>query len=122
MINTIYEELQKHEGKENAISAQDLAYAVGLNGTRELRGYIHKIRMSEEFEKVVLSGNRGYFIGRGPEVRKCVNRLLGHAFDELRIGKTIQKKAGMDGQGKLVLKQDEVHWVESLVKNARVGD
>lgn len=120
MINRIYEELQKHEGKENAISAENLAHVVGLPNTRGLRSYIHAIRTNTEYEKVVLSDNTGYYVGRSSEVRKCVNRLLGHAFDELRIARAIQKKAGLDGQGKLVLSEDEIQWVESLVHTSKI--
>lgn len=122
MINRIYEELQKHEGEENAISAENLARAVGLPSTRALRNYIHKIREKLEYEKVVLSDNKGYYVGRREEVRKCVNRLLGHAFDELRIARAIQKKAGLDGQGKLTLSEDEIQWVESLARISKKGE
>lgn len=97
----IYGELQNHIGQENAIKAEELAAKFGIS-KRCLRHYISEIRTSTEIEKVVTSTNDGYFICTAKdEFHRTNRRLYSMAFSLLKAARSNEKKAGLNGQGKL---------------------
>jgi hypothetical protein len=116
-----YEILLHSEGEENAISASRLAAELSIS-ERELRLIIHAIREDKKYERVVLSGNKGYWIARKEEVEKCVNRLFSQAINTLRISRCIIKKAGLDKQGEFTFKEDDIRFVNSLLENYKNDD
>ncbi len=116
MTYRIYDELKKHIGKENAISGPALSAKFEIS-ERELRGYINEICVSGELEKIVASGNAGYYLCQSKEdSNKARERLLKQAFSLLRRASAIEKKAGLDGQCKIRLGEYYKQCVEPFAK------
>ena len=101
IVYQIYREMLNHVGVDNAISAKELSAKFGIT-ERKLREYISEMRRSNEFEKLVMSCNDGYFICTDAgEFNRAVHRLLNAAFDLLKTARAAEKKAGNDGQVKI---------------------
>jgi hypothetical protein len=59
----IYAYLKRHAYSEaHSAPAKLLVEVFGLTSKRELRKYIHNLRMSPQITKIIGSGNDGYFI------------------------------------------------------------
>lgn len=98
----IYDELKKHVGKQNAVSAAELSGMFGIS-ERQLRDHVHELREDMQFDKVILACNQGYYIPTEEEGTKDVQRLFHHAFSTLRIARATVTKGGRNGQGKIKL-------------------
>lgn len=101
-VYRVYEELKRHVGRENAISAEELAGKFGI-GERKLREYVSEIRTSLELEKIVGSSNQGYFVCTEEEFRTANRRLKRQAISLLRAAHANERKAGRNGQCKMKL-------------------
>lgn len=102
IIYRLYDELKNHVGKENAVSAKELSAKFGIT-KRTLRDYIRAIRNSGEFEKVIGSYQGGYFVCTKEESDNVTSHLYKHVFNLLGTIRTMDKKAGRDGQMKIKL-------------------
>ena len=102
----IYNELQEHIGRENAIRAEELAAMFGM-GERQLRDNIREIRRDVEAESVVASCNQGYYICTREELAKANERLYSQALSLMKTVRANEKKIGKSGQTKMRL-DDEV--------------
>lgn len=104
-------------GEDHAISARDLSRIFGIE-QRKLRDIVNEIRTSEDFEKIIGSCPRGYFVcANEDEVRRTNNALRSHALSELQVYYANERKAGHNGQGKLVLGEDEESaFIEAFAK------
>lgn len=101
ILYQIYAEMQNHVGVDNAISAKDLSAKFRIS-ERKLREYVSEMRRNNEFDKLVMSGNDGYFVcANSAEFDRAVQRLLSAAFDLLKTARAAEKKAGHDGQVKI---------------------
>ena len=115
LTDKIYDELQKHIGKENAISADDLCerFAPWLTtwnefanyyqnefepDRRKLRQVIREIRRNPKYEMVVGSCGKGYYICTKEDIQGAINRLMNTAKNEFKTANIMAKKAGLDGQ------------------------
>ncbi len=98
----LYDELKNHVGKENAISAKDLSAMFGMS-KRTLRVHIREIRNSGELEKVIGSYEGGYYVCTKEESDTVTTHLYKHVFNLLKTIRTMDKKAGRDGQMKIKL-------------------
>lgn len=98
----LYDELKNHVGKENAISAKDLSAMFGMS-KRKLRDHIREIRNSGELEKIIGSYEGGYYICTKEESDNVSNHLWRHVLSILKTLRTMDKKAGRDGQMKIKL-------------------
>lgn len=99
----VYNFLKGYVGEENAISARDLAAQFSIS-ERQLRDVISTICNSTELERTIGSSPRGYFICRDKEEFERVNNAIySAAFSLLRRARANEKKAGLEGQGKLKL-------------------
>lgn len=115
IVYEVYEELKKHIGKENAISAHDLCEIFQdelaeelysdimiLPKDRKLRKIMREIRRSTELEKIPCSCKKGYYMARTKEeAQKAIDRLVNTAKNELKTAYTMAKKLGLDGQMKI---------------------
>lgn len=105
-VYEVYEELKRHIGIENAISATQLCFLCGIEGHRELREIMREIRRSAELEKIPCSCNKGYYMASTKEeAQNAVNRLTNAAKNEFKTAYVMMKKLGLDGQMK-------IHWDE----------
>lgn len=100
IVYLVYDELKKHIGKENAISAWELAVKFTIT-ERELRCIIHTIRESSELEKSIGSCNNGYYICTKYDANKAIERLYRQAFSTLKVARALEKKVSINGQGKI---------------------
>lgn len=98
----IYEELKNHIGKEHAISGADLSAKFGID-RRQLRRHIHTLRYSMELEKIIGSGNTGYYICREEDFDEVDKRLERQALSTLKVVWANRRKRSKDGQYKLPL-------------------
>lgn len=115
IIYEVYEELKRHIGKENAISAKDLCFLFPMElcmysiseddwapDVRRLREVMRKIRRSGELEKIPCSCNKGYYVATSKEeAQKAINRLLNAAKNEFKTAHIMAKKLGLDKQMKI---------------------
>lgn len=102
IVYRIYEELKRHIGEENSISARDLSDIFNIS-KRKLREYINTICESTELEKVIGSGNKGYYVCREEDYAKAENRIKSTTFSLMMRWRAMERKAGKDGQMKLQL-------------------
>lgn len=114
IVYRIYDELKNHHvGKVNAISGKALSYKFDIT-ERQLREYIHALREDMQFDKVILSCNKGYYIPTEEEGTANVNRLFSHAFSTLRIARASVNKANRNQQGKIKLGPYYKEFVEAF--------
>ncbi len=103
-------------GEKNAISARHLSGRWGMS-ERKLRDIINEIRTSPDFEKVIGSCSRGYFVcSTVEEVDRANNALRHHALSELQVYWANERKAGRNGQGKIICGEDGKPFIESLAR------
>ena len=103
-------------GEANAVSARSLSRHFGVN-ERKLRDIINEIRTSSDFEKVIGSCSRGYFVcSTVEEVDHANNALRHHALSELQVYWANERKAGRNGQGKIICGEDGKPFIESLAR------
>ena len=113
----VYEYLTtKAIGETNAISAMALSICFGIT-ERKLRDIINEIRTSPDFEKVIGSCAKGYFAcSTVEEVDRANNALRHHALSELQVYWANERKAGRNGQGKIICGEDGKPFIESLAR------
>ena len=103
-------------GEKNAISATALGIRFGIT-ERKLRDIINEIRTSPDFEKVIGSCAKGYFAcSTIEEVDRANNALRHHALSELQVYWANERKAGRNGQGKIICGEDGKPFIESLAR------
>lgn len=102
-----------HVGKKNAISAKSLSWILSIS-ERDLREIIHEIRESKELELCIGSCNKGYYICTEEDYENAIKRLYRQAFSTLKVARALEKKVGMNGQGKLKLGEYYAEFVKSL--------
>ena len=115
VVYQIYEFLKNHIGKEQAISADNLANRF-LISERKLRDYISEIRRDAEFEKIVCSSNSGYYIATEEEADRANRRLYSQAFSLLKTAHANDRKAGRNGQMRIRLDEFEKEIIEAFGK------
>ena len=82
-----------------------------------MRDIINEIRTSHDFEKVIGSCSRGYFTcSTVEEVDRANNVLRHHALSELQVYWANERKAGRNGQGKIICGEDGKPFIESLAR------
>lgn len=113
IVYRIYDELNKHVGKQNAVSASAISGKFDIS-ERQLREYIHEIREDMTFDKVVLPCNKGYYIPTEQEGTADAQRLFSHAFSTLKIARAMVTKGNRNGQGKIKLGKYYKEFVESF--------
>lgn len=124
IVYQIYTEMLNHVGADNAIPAKELSGKFGIS-ERKLREYVSEMRRNNDFDKLVMSGNDGYFICTdAEEFNRAVQRLLSAAFDLLKTARAAEKKAGRNGQVKLKLDELSREFCEPFAasENTRCGD
>lgn len=103
-------------GEAHAVSAMALSLRFGIT-ERKLRDIINEIRTSPDFEKVIGSCAKGYFAcSTIDEVDRANNVLRHHALSELQVYWANERKAGRNGQGKIVCGEDGKPFIESLAR------
>ena len=103
-------------GEAHAVSAMTLSRCFGISD-RKLRDIINEIRTSPDFEKVIGSCPRGYFVcSSSEEVDRANNALRHHALSELQVYWANERKAGRNGQGKIICGEDGKPFIESLAR------
>ena len=103
-------------GETHAISATALSVRFGIT-ERKLRDIINEIRTSPDFEKVIGSCAKGYFVcSTIEEVDRANNALRHHALSELQVYWANERKAGRNGQGKIICGEDGKPFIESLAR------
>ena len=116
LVYCVYDTLLACAGKENAISARKLSAIYGISD-RTLRDIINEIRRSSDFEKVVGACSKGYFVcATDDEVSETNNSLRHHALSELQVYWANERKAGRNGQGKIICGEDGKPFIEALAK------
>lgn len=101
-VYEVYEEMKRHVGIENAISATQLCFLCDVSSHRELREIMREIRRSGELEKIPCSCNDGYYMASTKEeAQKAIDRLVNAAKNELKTAYTMAKKLGLEGQMKI---------------------
>ena len=116
IIYRIYDYLKEnHIGKDNAISGADLSAMFGID-KRQLRRHIHTLRYSMELEKVIGSGNTGYYICREEDFEEVDRRLERQALSTLKVVWANRKKRSKDGQFKMKMGKYFSEVYESLGK------
>lgn len=102
IVYKVYEEMKRHIGVDNAISATEICLFCGLSGHRELRKIMREIRRSGELEKIPCSCNKGYYMASTKEeAKKSIDRLVNTAKNELKTAYTMANKLGLEGQMKM---------------------
>ena len=103
-------------GETNAVSARTLCHRFGIT-ERKLRDIINEIRTSSDFEKIIGSCSRGYYAcSSNEEVDRTNNILRHHALSELQVYWANERKAGRNGQGRIVCGEDGKPFIESLAR------
>ena len=103
-------------GEAHAISAMTLSLRFDVT-ERKLRDIINEIRTSPDFEKVIGSCAKGYFAcATVEEVDRANNVLRHHALSELQVYWANERKAGRNGQGKIICGEDGKPFIESLAR------
>lgn len=116
IVYRVYEYLKSYVGEENAIQARDLAAQFKIS-ERDLRDIIRAIRNSTELEKTIGSSAKGYFICRDKdEFAKSNETLYATAFNLLRTARANERKAGLEGQGKLRIGEFYKEFYEPFMK------
>lgn len=116
LVYSVYDTLLACAGKEKAISARHLSAIFGISD-RALRDIINEIRTSTDFEKVVGACTKGYFVcATDDEVSETNNSLRHHALSELQVYWANERKAGRNGQGKIICGEDGKPFIESLAR------
>lgn len=116
IVYDIYKYLKEnHIGKVNAIKGKDLSAKFNI-GERDLREVINEIRTSQELEKIIGSGNKGYFICTDEDFDEVDKRLERHALSTLKVVWANRKKRSKDGQFKMKMGKYFSEVYESLGK------
>lgn len=104
LVYRVYDELRdKHVGQANAIQAPDLAFKFNIS-ERKLRGIISEICSSTVLEKTVASDENGYYVcANEAEFEKANRRIMLAGIKMINRARANERKAGMDGQCKLML-------------------
>ena len=103
-VYKVYEEMKRHVGIENSISATDLCIACGVSSHRELREIMREMRRSGKLEKIPCSCNKGYYMASTKEeAMSAIDRLINTAKNEFKTGYIMMKKLGLDKQMKIPL-------------------
>lgn len=113
IVYKVYEELKNHVGRENSISAKDLASKFSM-GERALREVIHEIRDSGELEKAIGCCEKGYYVCTQEDAQSAIKRLYRQAFSTLKVARALEKKVGMNGQGKIKIGEYFSEFYKSL--------
>lgn len=113
IVYQVYSELKRHVGRDRAISAKELSAKFYMS-ERALREVIHTIRESGELEKAIGCSSAGYFVCTEEDCEKAIKRLYRQAFSTLKVARALEKKVGMNGQGKLKLGEYYAEFVKSL--------
>ena len=100
LVYKVYDEMKRHVGQKNAISAKDLSNMFDLS-PRALRVIIHAIRNSNELEKVIGSCNNGYYICTKEDCEKAIDRIFRQAISTFKVAHSMKKKIALNGQGKI---------------------
>ena len=116
--------LQNCLGEANAMKAQELAFTMGLNSTRELRSLRAEVNSAiSELHKRILTTNKGYFIAAADDATKAYDQYREAAWRKIKTGvsliqegKRLLAAINEDGQvpleiGKLTPKEV---WVDQL--------
>ncbi len=116
IVFRVYDALMSHCGEANAISGRQLSAVFSIT-ERKLRDIINEIRISSDFEKVIGSCTRGYFVcSSSEEVDRTNGALRHHALSELQVYWANERKAGRNGQGKIICGEDGKPFIESLAR------
>jgi hypothetical protein len=120
--------LQNCLGEANAMKAQELAFTMGLNSTRELRSLRAEVNSAiSELHKRILTTNKGYFIAAADDATKAYDQYREAAWRKIKTGvsliqegKRLLAAINEDGQvpleiGKLTPKEV---WVDQLSPEA----
>lgn len=114
IVFRVYETLISCVGEKNAVSARDLSDWYGIT-QRKLRDIINEIRLSPDFEKVIGSCVKGYFVCASKEEVERANTVLRHhALSELAVWSANEKKAGRDGQATITFGVGGTTHIESF--------
>lgn len=100
VVYKVYDELKNHVGKKNSIPAKDLADKVCLS-ERALRDVIREIRKSTDLEKAIGCCNLGYHVCTQEDCENAIKRFYRQAFGSLEVARALEKKVGLNGQGKI---------------------
>ena len=114
IVCRVYETLLSGVGEKNAVSARNLSDWYGIT-PRKLRDIVNEIRLSSDFEKVIGSCVKGYFVcSSKEEVERANNVLRHHALSELAVWSANEKKAGRDGQAAITFGVGGATHIESF--------
>lgn len=111
----IYDKLKQHEGIDNAIKSRELSETFNIS-TRELRSYIHDIRLSGELEKVIGCSNSGYYICTIEDFAITLSRLMRQTLGGFKVIHALKRKANLHGQGKIKLVAYYKDFAETLAE------
>lgn len=116
LVYCVYETLLECKGRAHAISAHKLSSIYGIT-ERQLRSIVSEIRLSTDFEKVVAACPNGYFVCASDEEVDRANKALKlHALSELQVYWANERKAGRNGQGKIICGDDGKPFIEALAE------
>ena len=114
IVCQVYQTLLNCVGAEKAVSAKNLSDWHGIT-QRKLRDIVNEIRISPDFEKVIGSCVKGYFVCSSKEEVDRTNRSLRHhALSELAVWSANEKKAGRDGQAAITFGVGGATHIESF--------
>lgn len=113
IVYKVYDFLKQFVGKNNAVSAYTLAGYFAIS-KRDVRRIIHEIRDSKELEKAIGCCNAGYYICTEEDAKQAIERLYRQAKSTFKVAYAMEKKVGLNGQGKIALGEYFAPFYESL--------
>lgn len=113
IVYKVYDYMKNFIGKANAQSAMFLANRFEIS-ERQLREIIHEIRESKELELSIGSCKKGYYVCTKEDCEAAIKRLYRQAFSTLKVARALEKKVGMNGQGKIKIGEYFKEFYQSL--------
>ena len=104
IVYRVYDYLRdNHVGQAKAIKAPDLAFKFSIS-ERKLRSIINEICNSPVLEKTVASDECGYYVcASEDEFNRANHRIFMAGIKMINRARANEKKAGMNGQCKMLL-------------------
>lgn len=116
IVYRVYDYLKEHHlGAENGILRRDLAQALNLS-ERKLRAVTAEINSSTVLEKLVSVSRSCYMCKTEEECAWAVHGTYAQAITLIKKAQTMEKKFGLNGQGKIRLGEYYKDFVETFTE------
>lgn len=108
---------EKHLGKENGVTEQELAIRFGV-AKRTVRSWMSRVNSDPTIPRLVSTADACYMCANNNEGKESIAKSFKRIITEIKKIQVMKKKMGLDGQVKINLGDDYKEVVEIFCKEA----